>query len=218
MKKYFHSSVVCSVENLSLRELVRETKVSKKRREAETQLNLFLELKRNLVRLAFQESNPKKLRYMEEILSSPVITPKRYIYHVSPRCNRESIMSLGLLPGGEKGAVFANNLEINCPWSFYPFCMDPLWTMPVFDFDFWLIDTAKISALWHEDPFLLDDQYVCTLQNIPVSALRLLTLNPLSVSTGYMDLDILSFEVKEMEKVNRKIRYMRVRLPVRQAA
>lgn len=208
-----------SVENLSLNIIVRETKLSQKRREAEKYLKVELERKMASAILAYKKSNPEKLGNIEQMLNSPVISPKRYVYHVSPRCNRESIMILGLMPGKHKPAVFANNLDINCPWSFYPFCMDPLWEMPVFEYDFWLIDTAKICAVWHEDPFLLDDQYVCTLQNIPARALRLLTLKPLSVKTsGYGDLDVLSFEVTEIEKVNRKIRYINAKLPVKRVA
>jgi len=136
------------------------------------------------------------------------ITPSRYVYHVSYKMARESIFKKGLL-GFKQGyyknspfkkAVFAHNKSIpNLDW--YPFILDHYDWMSHNDYnvqfedyydyfkfkcmqlgyDFWQIDTSKLSGQWYIDQVAMNDfmggmeypYYIVYEGDIPVNALKL---------------------------------------------
>ena len=154
-------------------------------------------------------------KHFFEILHSPQIIPNRFLYHVSPREKREKIIHLGLLPHRYQNAVFANNMDIDYLHYFYPFCFDQ-WTARIFEHDIWIIDTSKFDSHWHIDPYMAQGpDYVCTQQNIPAYALRLVTIKPQKVSTCVCgDLHMTKFRMVHNERINEQLRAGKTPLPI----
>jgi hypothetical protein len=134
-----------------------------------------------------------------------VLTPQRYVWHTSYRDLkrshrppdsdfglREKIRREGLICR-ENWAVFANNGLIK-PEFIFPFCIDHFSFCDTVQvvmntmtrYDFWRIDTEVYKGEWFVDPLMTCDiekryqrmnkhWFVCTLGNIPPSALKLFT-------------------------------------------
>ena len=106
------------------------------------------------------------------------ITPRRYVFHVTYRLNRDSIVSTGLKANTALGnkAVFAHNSSV--PQLFwYPILLDELEGMISnnynvkfesnydyfkmkciqYGYDFWQIDTYKLSGKWYRDNLGMSD-------------------------------------------------------------
>ena len=127
----------------------------------------------------------------------PIVYTERYIWHVSPKSNRESILKFGLL-ARTNGGVWANNSDsINL---FYPWIIDGTDFVDYTEMDFWQIDTWKLNHKWRVDPYMhctdgtphSRRRYICTENKIPKHALTLFnfeysfyTTNPYSNSTIY---------------------------------
>src|SRR5690606_17204522 len=105
----------------------------------------------------------------EEIEKKNKVRP--YVWHVSPRENRESILALGLRPNG--GLVFATNAS--CIRKMYPFYLDYNWgELPLYDY--WLIDTRSSGATWYRDPN--SEFWICTQSAISPQHLQRYIYNP----------------------------------------
>lgn len=130
----------------------------------------------------------------------PVKT-NRFLFHVSLKKNRKSILKKGLIGhpeeiNGYTNAVFAHNSSIPA-YRWYPFCFDVDWYWdysmtfddPMDDFayqmkkngyDFWRIDTWQLKNRWFLDNVGMNDFYegsnyplfVVTFDNIPPYALK----------------------------------------------
>jgi hypothetical protein len=115
-----------------------------------------------------------------------IITPNRYVYHLSDIGNRLSINNNGLLPMSFKkskwkdssclkypNAVFANNS------NYFPhfFPIDEWIYRPQYypDLDVWRIDTHKFKATWFKDNRFIDS--VFTIKKIPRRAIKLYCIN-----------------------------------------
>jgi len=106
--------------------------------------------------------------------NSNVINTKRYIWHLAEPTVRYSIIDEGLLASkSEYRAVFASN-ETWIP-CFYPFHFDIMCKGKCWEgYDYWRIDTFKLKSLWLADPNRCHGaKWVCTVDDIPVSALEL---------------------------------------------
>lgn len=111
--------------------------------------------------------------------------PQRYIWHVSYPHARMSIAEKGIIVDQyrRKYGVWANNN--NRIDQFYPWAVDGPWGPQYDAVDFWRIDTWKANTEWRMDPYMhawsteIDavweerKRYVCTLNNIPTSAIKL---------------------------------------------
>lgn len=146
---------------------------------------------------------PIDFRKNGTLYSLEPIKPKRFIWHVTAKRNRESISRRGLIP--HEKLVFANNqnLSIQKMWR----VMDNLYEAWVYflfsdrhafdwtaerdlickDLDFWRIDTEISECQWFIDPFLANGydhcgglsarHYICTPQRIFPEALQLYTFD-----------------------------------------
>ena len=131
--------------------------------------------------------------YFEE----KIVTPKKYIWHLSYKKNRQSILNNGIKVMKRNYAVFANNMSLTQE------NITRFWPIPIdrFDFengmpevnelftyyDFWKIDTTKLDHIWRVDPKLRQDlkgyrlrsvyDYVCSKKDIPANVIELGQLN-----------------------------------------
>ena len=114
------------------------------------------------------------------------IHPARYVWHVTPKKNRESIARDGIICGMRReGGLWANNHNIVS--QFYPWAIDgPFGGEPNYEnYDFWRIDTLKARVEWKMDPYMHvwasehkaaweeRKRFICTLKNISRSAISL---------------------------------------------
>lgn len=148
-----------------------------------------------------------KIKNIEPQILIPVkVEP--YIWHLSPKRNRLSILKNGLLIGNNSNFIFANNFNYNTI---------SMWPLPIESmnfnlgvgiinysdakniilgligpfYDFWKIDTQKFNKQWYIDPFLKDElntysychnnpaNYVCTQSSVPTKYLELFEYNPI---------------------------------------
>jgi hypothetical protein len=114
------------------------------------------------------------------------IQPERFVWHVTSKRNRQSILATGLDAQKSKhNAVCANNQSRNILF-FYPFCINEyngeFTPLMLTQYDYWRIDTTKVSADWYIDPNMKggpsefmgsDRNFVVTETSIPVEALTL---------------------------------------------
>jgi hypothetical protein len=99
---------------------------------------------------------------------------RRFVFHVSPKRNRESILEFGLLPRGKRGyfkhypkenpdaKLFVHNFPfpvLNLDFSelVYPFAVYGYYDDLPEDYDYWLIDTKGLDNIWHIDFLMLYD-------------------------------------------------------------
>ena len=176
--------------------------------------------KKMIIKTGALLSNPenegkKTNRHFFKIFQSPLIFPNRFVYHVSPRENREKIIRLGLLPHPCQNAVFANNMDIDYLRIFYPFYFFDCATR-IMEYDFWIIDTSRVDAYWHIDPFMgRGSDYICTQQNIPANALRLITIKPTELGTCFCGcLHMTNFRVVHHENINQQLVSNQSPLPI----
>ena len=114
------------------------------------------------------------------------INPARYIWHVSPKKNRDSIARCGIICGmGREGGLWANNHNIVT--EFYPWAIDgPFGGEPDCEnYDFWRIDTLKAGVEWKMDPYMHvwatghqaaweeRKRFICTLSHVSRRAISL---------------------------------------------
>ena len=112
----------------------------------------------------------------------------RYVYHVTEKSNRESILKKGLFQSGGNyqnisNAVYAHNGVIP-QYCWYPWNIDWLSTRLLDEYDYWRIDTRKLGAVWFFDHVMYKDSfsrpinntlYVYTKNHIPAECLTLFT-------------------------------------------
>ena len=119
------------------------------------------------------------------------VVPRRYVYHVTRKYRRDSILLNGLLAqdhiqagwGFEReeaqypSMVFANNSEIVTDFFYFEDCWGS------FDndrWDVWRIDTEIYQGDWYTDLNLGRygklGVYICTSENIPLNALTLMRI------------------------------------------
>ena len=160
-----------------------------------------------------------KSDFIKKYIQEKIVTTNRYIWHVSPIRNRESIAEKGILKSKKDGAVFANNFhpknrDILLMW---PFPIDSYDHPSMSDlefyslYDFWRIDTHAYDAEWRIDPNLKSDlgafdlrsvnDYVCSLSNVPKKALRLYKYHNTNYSIYRMDPNVISIIHTEVLKV-----------------
>lgn len=131
-----------------------------------------------------QINNNKAIEFLSRVRKYIIIDTQRYIWHVTSPSLRNDILINGLLI--EKStykAIFANN-QANIR-GFYPFIIDYDIKENIGFYDYWRIDTQKAGSEWIVDPNMAssgifennDEVWVCTLDDIPVSALQLFTFN-----------------------------------------
>ncbi len=129
----------------------------------------------------------------ENYLNSPAVEPIRYVYHISPSENRDSIDRLGILARNDirfgpkfnyPAAVFANNLHALDNFLWWPF-FEEMWdyedpNMLDWLYDIWEIDTRLCpNQTWYSDPGLFKDgKHIFTLDDIPREAIRLVRQEP----------------------------------------
>lgn len=118
------------------------------------------------------------------------IKPERFVWHVTSKQNRRSILATGLdAQKSEHKCVCANNQSRNILF-FYPFCIDnyhgSLRGNDFLEYDYWRIDTRKVDADWYIDPNMSggpsefmgsDRNFVVTETSIPVEALTLFEID-----------------------------------------
>lgn len=117
---------------------------------------------------------------------SKIVTPKKYVYHLTDKKNRGSIAKFGLLPMPFNksvwkdsvklyypDAVFANNSE-----DFKEFFPIDEWAYVSKSFknlEVWRINTEIANAIWYEDFRCHNSVY--TTEKIPLEALNLFGIN-----------------------------------------
>jgi hypothetical protein len=147
----------------------------------------------------------KRLTYLPGIKK---IQPQKFVWHLSPKKNRASILYSGLntLMIDDK-CVCANNQSHNILF-FYPFCLDIYFDRFSYEdmlkFDFWRIDTRKVKGEWYIDPNMergpknymgSSKNFIITEASIPVEALTLFKIDMrfmskesvIKVKTSYYD-------------------------------
>lgn len=141
----------------------------------------------------------------EKYLSSPAVKPNRYVYHISPAENRESIDRLGILSRNDirfgpkfnyPPAVFANNTDVFGSFYWWPF-MELMFEYPAMgidsnqmylEYDIWEIDTRIANTTWYSDPGLFkDNKHIFTLDDISREAIRLVRQEPTEQRIRYRD-------------------------------
>lgn len=125
-----------------------------------------------------------------------------FIWHLSPKRNRDSILKNGLRISNNEKLIYANNFNRDLH-SMWPIPIESMYKNLNYEnnnyetlktsiiesvapnFDFWRIDTKKTNNEWFIDPFLKDELkiyshsqnnpnlYVCTLTPIPIDCLKL---------------------------------------------
>jgi hypothetical protein len=75
--------------------------------------------------------------------------PSKYVYHISPSKNRESILKQGLLP--KNNINFKDSPSLNHPPCIFVSINEPLWKVGTPNTDVWKIDTTKIKNKWWND-------------------------------------------------------------------
>lgn len=143
---------------------------------------------------------------MTNIKYQKKVVPRRYVYHVSYKANRSSILNNGLIGSNcttikYRNAIFAHN-AITPDYSWFPFCWDVCydWDFNVkfknpnldfahnlsrYGYDFWQIDTKMLPHEWFvdtpaQDEFLDGSKYpffIVTFGRIPPGALQLYKLH-----------------------------------------
>ncbi len=148
------------------------------------------------------------------ILNYPIVCTNRYVWHISRKENRKTILELGIVARHPEGGVWANNAErID---HFYPWIIDGTDFVDYTEMDFWQIDTWKINHTWRVDPFMhcIDGtpssrrNYICTKNNIPKHAITLYnfeysfyTTHPTSSKSLYKTW-LNSLHVKNLKRIN----------------
>ncbi|MBX0332971.1 hypothetical protein K3G39_06950 [Pontibacter sp. HSC-14F20] len=137
----------------------------------------------------------------EKYLNQPLIKAKRYVYHISPAVNRDSIDRLGILSRndirfgpkfGYPDAVFANNLDVFNSFFWWPF-IEEMWEQDDPNaleriYDIWEIDTRIVNTTWRRDPGLFKgNRHIFTLDDIPREAIRLVRQEPMEQRIRYSD-------------------------------
>lgn len=128
----------------------------------------------------------------EDYLNLPAVKPIRYVYHISPAENRDSIDRLGILSRNDvrfgpkfnyPPAVFANNLDALNNLFWWPFFeemfdYDDPYYLDWF-YDIWEIDTRLCKSIWYSDPGLFkNNDHIFTFDDIPREAIRLVRQEP----------------------------------------
>ncbi len=130
------------------------------------------------------------------------VVTERYIWHVTRRSHRQSILSIGLLP--VHGLLFANNQNTATRYMWHwdlEFCESPgiealmhdgdmveKYCLDArLDLDFWRIDTKYAGVQWYQDPAMdgwrtvhgedISHRYVCSPSAVAPSAIRLFTFD-----------------------------------------
>ncbi|MBK6834805.1 MAG: hypothetical protein IPG89_11235 [Bacteroidetes bacterium] len=135
-------------------------------------------------------------KFNELFFREEIIKPKRHVWHVSHKANRESILKEGIKKRNCYRAVCVNNMKLD------EFSVNRFWPLPIdkWDFifnssgkedflskyDFWRIDTIKLDCEWRIDPFMRSDykhyglrsywDYACTKDDIPSVAIEFIGL------------------------------------------
>lgn len=118
------------------------------------------------------------------------ITPQKYVWHVSPKRNRQSILNFGLNAElSEHKCVFANNQSRNIDF-FYPFCVDIYYECfrdeDYLEYDYWRIDISKVNGIWYIDPNMKNGpkefmgssrNFIVTESSVPAEALTLFKID-----------------------------------------
>ncbi len=114
------------------------------------------------------------------------VIPQEFVWHVSLRENRDSILKFGLRPDkSEHNCIFANNQSKKIK-LFYPFCLEIYFGAYSNDilhaYDYWRINTARVEGDWYIDPNMSNIplgfpanacDYVVTESPIPSAAIKL---------------------------------------------
>ena len=198
--KSIYPNTQYQLDRISFRDIIRQNKKTKRLNKFKLRSeNMFENIKSN-----YPFIKKEDLKSIQEVLFSRIITPNRYVYHLSKPNNRISIARFGLqIVNSRTKGVFANNQELYHYKTFFPFCLhegDPL------DLDIWQIDTKKTRAKWHVDPFLCeDDRYICTSDDVPPTALRLYkALVTRAVTSNHCWLDLGSLEIENFRFIEHK--------------
>jgi hypothetical protein len=118
------------------------------------------------------------------------VKPKRYLWHVTRKHNRNSIIQHGLRTElSAHKCIFANNQSRNIDF-FYPFCIHLFYETfedeQYLEYDYWRIDTKKVKADWFIDPNMKNGpkeymgsskNFLFTQSSIPKEALRLFKID-----------------------------------------
>ena len=201
--KHYNHRFIYKQDLLSLKALVRNT------RKKEQIRNQYKEAEK-IIKKHLKQNPSEDEGYIECLfseLTSPEISPMRFVYHLTDTKNRLSIARLGLQITNSKRSltIYANNQHYLDFMTFYPFyCYSG---NPV-DIDVWRIDTSLINAKWYMDPFLCNVKidsvapYILTKENIPPTALRLFKAVPTKVSTTDQQwLHLGSLEISEIRLI-----------------
>ena len=178
-QKYYSHHFINDVNNISLKQLLQENQRRKRARKQK----LNAQRKMEQIKKTYPYVSDEKFRRISEVLFSDHIAPQRFVYHLAKSDKRSSIAKFGLEAiHSETKAVYANNQHISNYITFFPFCLyegDPL------SLDIWQIDTTKVKPTWRIDPFMgEDDRYICTPDDVPPAALRLLKALATKASTS----------------------------------
>ena len=169
--------------NLTLKSIITS---SKKAKQLQSRFENFQTKVNNALKIinenrAFNTTNDRYAIdpsiFLTELQNSNIVDTQRYIWHLAPSCVRYSIIEEGLLANKSiYKSVFANNdIAIN---KFYPMYVDGCNKTELFFTDFWRIDTFKLNSIWLADPNRCpNSKWVCTVDDIPVSAIELYTFN-----------------------------------------
>ena len=150
-----------------------------------------------MIKTKYSNTFTTKAFYKGEFLDLMHIKPENYVWHVTRKCNRNSIRVYGLR--NTAGLVFANNQN---------FYLARFWhVMDQFigsshdlesvcsTLDFWRIDTRSNYSNWFYDPVIWDVEcggrqyrkhYICTPQNIHRYDLTCYQYDPSMLSKLYI--------------------------------
>jgi hypothetical protein len=84
----------------------------------------------DILKIKNEHARNRAFKKRSELLynASNPIKPNRYVWHLSPAANRESIFEKGILPGQKSNLIFVNN-QIEMPHHLWPILGDDGWYM-----------------------------------------------------------------------------------------
>ena len=84
----------------------------------------------DILKIKNEHARNRAFKKRSELLynASNPIKPNRYVWHLSPAANRESIFEKGILPGQKSNLIFVNN-QIEMPHFLWPILGDDGWYM-----------------------------------------------------------------------------------------
>lgn len=138
--------------------------------------------------LFYDPSDEFNFNFLNRLSKKPVIT-NRYLWHLKYNVHKSdlSVAANGLICS-DNYAVFAHNC-LNDFELLYPYLYDKKkYCLDLEDYSFWRIDTHLLNIEWFVDPNMKCDlsyykyeakptNYLCTLNNIPNTALKLFNFN-----------------------------------------